>query len=87
MPGEPGTLVGGRTPVEPAIGSTTTAAMVEASPARFFVPPYIDPYDPNVDPILQQEINQLGYAMVADLTRGWHRTGHLVRYVVEEATR
>ncbi len=36
--------------------------------ARFFVPPYIDPYDPNVDPILQQQINQLGYAMVADLT-------------------
>lgn len=39
-----------------------------AEGARFFVPPYIDPYDPNVDPILQQEINQLGYAMVADLT-------------------
>ena len=36
--------------------------------ARFFVPPYIDPYDPNVDPILQQEINQLGYALVSDLT-------------------
>ncbi len=36
--------------------------------ARFFVPPYIDPYDPNVDPILQQQINQLGYAMVSDLT-------------------
>jgi hypothetical protein len=39
-----------------------------AEGARFFVPPYIDPYDPNVDPILQQQINQLGYAMVADLT-------------------
>ncbi|HEU5326475.1 MAG TPA: M14 metallopeptidase family protein [Thermomicrobiales bacterium] len=39
-----------------------------AEGARFFVPPYIDPYDPNVDPILQQEISQLGHAMVADLT-------------------
>ncbi len=39
-----------------------------ADGARFFLPPYIDPYDPNVDPILQQQINQLGAAMVADLT-------------------
>ncbi|MDP9372389.1 MAG: M14 family metallopeptidase [Chloroflexota bacterium] len=41
--------------------------------ARFFVPPYIDPYDPNVDPILQEQINQLGFAMVADLTAAGKR--------------
>lgn len=41
--------------------------------ARFFIPPYIDPYDPNVDPILQQQINQLGFTMVADLTAAGKR--------------
>ncbi|HVX65591.1 MAG TPA: M14 metallopeptidase family protein, partial [Bryobacteraceae bacterium] len=45
--------------------------------ARMFVPPWIDPIDPNVDPILIQETNMIGTGIAADLTaRG--KTGVVV---------
>ncbi len=34
---------------------------------RMFLPPYVDPYDPNVDYVLQQEINALGTHIMAEL--------------------
>jgi hypothetical protein len=36
--------------------------------ARIFTPPWIDPIEPNIDPILVQEMNWLGMKMAADLT-------------------
>jgi hypothetical protein len=36
--------------------------------SRMFVPPWLDPIDPNVDPILAQSGNAIGSAMAADLT-------------------
>lgn len=36
--------------------------------ARFFVPPYVDPIEPNVDPIIQQQIVWVGSAMAQELT-------------------
>ncbi len=36
--------------------------------ARMFVPPWIDPIDPNIDPILVQLTNMIGMGMAADLT-------------------
>jgi hypothetical protein len=37
--------------------------------ARYFVPPYIDPVEPNVDPRLIAALNQLGKYMAAEMTR------------------
>lgn len=36
--------------------------------SRMFVPPWMDPIDPNVDPILAQMANLFGMGMAADLT-------------------
>lgn len=36
--------------------------------ARIFVPPWMDPIDPNVDPVIAQQANMLGMGMAADLT-------------------
>jgi hypothetical protein len=36
--------------------------------SRFFVPPWVDPIDPNIDPILAQTCNMIGTGMAMDLT-------------------
>ncbi len=36
--------------------------------ARLFVPPYVDPYEPNIDPILRQQVAVMGTFMAAQLT-------------------
>ena len=36
--------------------------------ARFMVPPFIDPLDPNQDPVIQQGFAALGSAIAARLT-------------------
>ena len=36
--------------------------------ARVFVPPWIDPIDPNIDPLIVQQVNSFGTAMAVDLT-------------------
>ena len=36
--------------------------------ARMFVPPWMDPIDPNVDPVIAQQANMLGMGMATDLT-------------------
>ena len=36
--------------------------------SRIFVPPWMDPVEPNIDPIIAQECNLIGAGMAADLT-------------------
>lgn len=36
--------------------------------ARIFFPPYIEPWEPNIDPALTTSVNQLGMYMAAELT-------------------
>ena len=36
--------------------------------ARIFVPPWLDPVEPNIDAIIMQESNMIGTAMASDLT-------------------
>jgi hypothetical protein len=40
---------------------------------RMFVPPYVDPYDDQMDPILQAELTSLGSSVAADLTSQYKR--------------
>jgi hypothetical protein len=39
-----------------------------ATASRMFVPPWLDPVDPNIDPIIAQLCNAVGATMAADLT-------------------
>jgi hypothetical protein len=39
-----------------------------ATSSRIFIPPWLDPIEPNVDPILVQEMNVIGTSMAMDLT-------------------
>ncbi|MES1257204.1 MAG: M14 metallopeptidase family protein [Acidobacteriota bacterium] len=36
--------------------------------SRIFIPPWLDPMEPNIDPILAQEMNMMGTSMASDLT-------------------
>jgi Zinc carboxypeptidase len=36
--------------------------------SRMFIPPWLDPTEPNIDPIISQEMNALGMTMASDLT-------------------
>ena len=39
-----------------------------ANASRMFIPPWLDPVEPNVDAILAQEMNMMGTSMAADMT-------------------
>ncbi len=49
--------------------------------ARLFVPPYVDPYEPNIDPILRQEVAMMGTFIATELTsQGKAGVAHSVGY-------
>src|SRR5215831_9183404 len=50
--------------------------------ARLFVPPWLDPAEPNIDPILLQEQNEFGTAVAADLTAAG-KTGVVIHGVYD----
>jgi hypothetical protein len=39
-----------------------------AGASRMFIPPWLDPIEPNIDPILSQEMNMMGMSMASDMT-------------------
>ena len=50
--------------------------------ARIFVPPWVDPIDPNIDPLIVQQVNAFGTAMAVDLTAAG-KTGVLVNGIYD----
>jgi hypothetical protein len=50
--------------------------------ARLFVPPWLDPIEPNIDPILMQEMNMMGTAVASDLTAAG-KTGVIIHGVYD----
>jgi hypothetical protein len=40
----------------------------EANVSRMFIPPWLDPIEPNIDPILSQEMNMIGTSIASDMT-------------------
>ena len=50
--------------------------------ARIFVPPWIDPIDSNIDPLIAQQANSFGMAMAVDLTSAG-RKGVLVNGIYD----
>ena len=53
--------------------------------ARMFVPPWSDPIDPNIDPLIVQQVNQMGMGMAADLTAAG-KTGVVVNAIYDYFT-
>ncbi|MBT8335328.1 MAG: hypothetical protein KJO11_01915 [Gemmatimonadetes bacterium] len=53
--------------------------------ARIFFPPYIEPWDPNIDPGLTTAVNQLGTYMAAELTAGG-KSGVVVQAIYDAYT-
>ncbi len=49
----------------------------EPTAARMFVPPWLDPTDPNIDPLIVSECSAVGSGMAADLARAG-RTGVVI---------
>ncbi len=50
--------------------------------SRLFVPPWLDPTEPNIDPILMQETNMMGTAMASDLTAAG-KTGVVIHAIYD----
>lgn len=50
--------------------------------ARIFLPPYIDPWEPNVDPALTAAVNRLGMAVASELI-GQGRAGVVVNAIYD----
>jgi len=53
-----------------------------ANGARLFVPPWLDPTEPNIDPILMQEMNEFGTAIASSLTAAG-KTGVVIHGVYD----
>jgi hypothetical protein len=53
--------------------------------SRIFVPPWMDPIDPNIDPILSQETNLIGIGMATDLTAAG-KTGVVINAIYDSWT-